>query len=421
MDSKTYSKFYQYAEEIIQMLGKKEFDTKSPEFYIVMTTLTNILENNVNTRPFANFPDLFRQIENLPKALQKEYIDITLEDLQNYFETSYFNEQNTFDFFFHVGNTENKSLRLEVGNGEILSYQYLPKELKTTLNKKGKQKLCFMHIKIYSSGENRARESIIYTIKRNMSVYKLLYQTEWYSQTYYVMHSPFDYYYLESSNSNTQKYIKVTSNSFDSKKSFSLQQDERSLQILSDITNIIKKEGKNLNEIETRISSVIDLFMNIEGHTPLNVRFLLCIVSLEALLISKNDRDYLGWKLCEKVSFLLGTSEFWVRTYHKIGADHIDPSHVPLPSTVTRKISENRRALYYKMRDLYDKRSGFAHGGMNQRNKITDEDYTLSYTLVRSILFILLGLLKQGYTHVSKRSETDKSYLDKYIEDLKYS
>ena len=71
MDSKKYSKFYQYAEEIIQMLGKKEFDTNSPEYYIVMTNLTNILGNNVNTRTFANFPDLFNQIVNLPKALKK--------------------------------------------------------------------------------------------------------------------------------------------------------------------------------------------------------------------------------------------------------------------------------------------------------------------------------------------------------------
>lgn len=139
---------------------------------------------------------------------------------------------------------------------------------------------------------------------------------------------------------------------------------------------------------------MIDLFINIDSNTPLNIRFMLCVISLEALLISKDDRDYLGWKLSEKVSFLLGTSEFWMRTYHKIGFDHIFPYHVQIPNTVIKKVSDNRRSLNYKMRKLYNKRSGFAHGGKSNKEQITGEDYTLAYTIVRLTIFQMLNLLR---------------------------
>ena len=68
----------------------------------------------------------------------------------------------------------------------------------------------------------------------------------------------------------------------------------------------------NPNDLEKRILSAIDVYGLIEPSTPKHVRFLFCVVALESLLLGKSDRDYLRWKIAEKISFLIADNPIWV-------------------------------------------------------------------------------------------------------------
>lgn len=274
-----------------------------------------------------------------------------------------------------------------------------------------------MHINVKSSGIDKATRMAIAMVKRNLSICKIVYFTEWFYEHYHRILMPFNFYSICSSNIVTEKQISQVS-ATKSNASFDFNRAPEIDKTIHDINTIINKEGKN--ELENRIINVIDLFILIEKDTPLYVRFMICIISLETLLISKSDKDYLGWKLSEKISFILGTSEFWIRIYNKIGDDHLFPSHAPIPKEAANNNAENRSSLYYKMRDLYNKRSKFAHGTKNKDDEITENDYFLAYSFVRLIMMAMLDLINKGYTHIAKKSNGDKSYLDMYIEKMKY-
>lgn len=73
------------------------------------------------------------------------------------------------------------------------------------------------------------------------------------------------------------------------------------------------------------------------------------------------------------------------------------------------------------MRDLYNKRSNFAHGSKDRNEVITEDDYFMAYSFVSLIMISLLNLIEKGYTHITKKDGADKKYLDLYIEKMKYN
>jgi hypothetical protein len=56
-------------------------------------------------------------------------------------------------------------------------------------------------------------------------------------------------------------------------------------------------KGDEITDLEVRMLNAIEIFGMIDSSTPLHVRFMLCIISLERLLHSKGDKDYLTWNL----------------------------------------------------------------------------------------------------------------------------
>ena len=50
----------------------------------------------------------------------------------------------------------------------------------------------------------------------------------------------------------------------------------------------------------------------------------------------------------------------------------------------------------------------------------TEEDYSFIYSILRRIVAIVLGLLHEGFTHITKKNKEDKRYLDMYIENMKF-
>lgn len=238
--------FYQNAYEIIQMLGKKEIKPDTVEFYIELTRLNNILLDNKHYKIFASFPDLYNFIKSIPVSHAKNYEEMTKQDLETLFELHYFTFQKHYSFYFHIGNTKDKKEKLTIGNGVLLSYKLLSNDFKTLM--KRSQKECFMHIDVHSSGEDKAKEKAIYMAKRNMSIYKLLNQTEWYYTSFYRILSPFYYYFRSEDSTDNNQIFKESLASIFTERSISLNSDGEINKFLLAINNIIAKNEESLNE-----------------------------------------------------------------------------------------------------------------------------------------------------------------------------
>lgn len=112
------------------------------------------------------------------------------------------------------------------------------------------------------------------------------------------------------------------------------------------------------------------------------IKLLFNIAALESLLLTKNDRDYLGNKLAEKTAFLLG------------------------------KDFEQRMKIFRDIKKLYSKRSALIHGGKEQDISIRDERQSEMY--VKEVIFKLAELYKQ-YKEIEGKSKSSQS---EGLEDL---
>lgn len=178
------------------------------------------------------------------------------------------------------------------------------------------------------------------------------------------------------------------------------------------LSNMVRKE--DASELAKRCLSAVDIYGMIERETPLEVRFLLSVISLEGILLSKDDvAQGLGMRLKEKVAILLGDSHFWFVTYLEKGN--------PTPQECEANRVAARAALAKKVSDMYGKRSGFAHA-KNDSEKVTESDYNFASTIFRLSLQRILSLWeKQGIRRITKSDTVDKESLEYFIESLKYS
>ena len=142
-----------------------------------------------------------------------------------------------------------------------------------------------MYINVKSRGIDKAIQTAISNVKRNLSIYKIIYKTEWYYDIIHKNQSSFDFYYIFTNNDNVEKQINhvFANNSFTDFDFYGCQIYD----LVDKINKIINKE--NLTDSENRIVNVINLFTLIDKYTPLYVRFLICIISLESLLLLSGD------------------------------------------------------------------------------------------------------------------------------------
>ena len=158
---------------------------------------------------------------------------------------------------------------------------------------------------------------------------------------------------------------------------------------LEPLTEIIRK-GKAVSDTENRIRNAVNVFGIQTSVSYPDVKLILLIAALEALLLSKSDRDYLGWKLAERTSFLLGKSK------------------------------KPREKIYEFITEVYDKRSSFAHQKTKHRKGVTDSDIrNLEMLLERTVLEVL-KLRDSGYMQLQKDKEKPKTIIG-HIDELKFS
>ena len=160
--------------------------------------------------------------------------------------------------------------------------------------------------------------------------------------------------------------------------------------------------------------SAIDIYGMMEEQTPIELKFLLSVMAIERLLLGKDDRDFLGWKLREKVAILLGDTPGWLKTY--LGKS-------PKDTLTEKECNESRAAaraeLARRVGVIYDKRSALVHPG---EEEVTEDDFRLVSLLFRWSLSRIIRLYSEkGISRISKTSSVDLESLDGFIESMKYS
>lgn len=146
--------------------------------------------------------------------------------------------------------------------------------------------------------------------------------------------------------------------------------------------------NKKPNRLQQKILQAIQIFGLSRLSHKSEIRLLLLISSFESLLLTENDRDYLGQKLSEKTSFLLENE------YKK------------------------RLKLYKLMKELYGKRSGLVHRG---KSEISDIEVKTLEHLFRNVTIKILDLSKD-YTKMEQKShEKDREGIEDYINNLRFS
>lgn len=160
-----------------------------------------------------------------------------------------------------------------------------------------------------------------------------------------------------------------------------VEQDKEQFDILTDIFT-----KKNPNEIERKIKKSLRIFGIQTSITNKQVRFVLLISSLESLLMTKGDKDYLGWKLAEKSAFIY---------------------------------DEKKLKTYNYVKKCYNKRSQFIHGNVKNEMLVTKYDILEVEGLVRGLIWkLIFNFLQKGYNRVQKGKGVKS--IDWYIEDQKF-
>ena len=155
---------------------------------------------------------------------------------------------------------------------------------------------------------------------------------------------------------------------------------EKEIPILTDI--FVKS---NPNEIERKIRNAVRIFGIQTSVKNQQVRFVLLVTCLESLLMTESDRDYLLWKLAEKVAFIL---------------------------------DGNKRELNDYVKKAYDKRSAFIHGSKSEDGLVTENDIFNIEGVVGSLVWKMIDFLKNGYTHVQKQNNVKS--INEYIKETKF-
>lgn len=281
-----------------------------------------------------------------------------------------------------------------------------------------------MHLVVLALGHNKATEKAIEMMNKSMNIYKMIYHIH----SFYSTHpkSSFDYYFVNDKGGMgfARQHAPVRGPN-----NIRLEYLDSQITKFNEILNANEK-----TELETRLLNCSDIYGLIDDYTPLHVAFVLCIFSLEALLMGNSEKDYLGWKLSEKITFLLGDKPVWFDTLYNIGpgnAAQIDNDFI------RNNLPKARAQLFKKVSELYNKRSKFAHSGSGEKikDRISESDYHLASSLLSWTVQVLLELRDKGVEYVEVKDPSvpvqdnkslivpvqDNKSLNTYVEKLKYS
>lgn len=354
---------------------------------------------------------------------KKPFAKITKKDVQKLADKYIFQKPREYEFFFEFGFSSDFPNGYQLGSGIFYSFDKLPKHTRDfildnmpyederlqqpTLSDedwiKQRKQDAHMQILVKASGDDKAKEKAFSEMKRNYNIFKIIDGIREDRKD----NSPFPYSGYDIQQKRGWLNARYVSSFHITKWEFHDKQIEK-------INRIFNK--KNPSELEQRILNAIDVYGLIESDTPLHVKFLLCIIGLESLLLGKDDRDYLGTKIAEKVTFLLSDVHWWLMEIYDITFDESDK----ITKHFIKKHKINSRLLLHKkIKEFYKKRSGLAHDGLNLKKNITRNDYSWASNFLRWTVEILSEKTNE-FTHIAQKSKDDEKCLDLYFQKLKY-
>ena len=427
VDDRKKQSIYEKAWKVVEILKTPISQRTEPVDPFEVHEACDQLANEIEDVTRDDVLEFFHYV--LPIDDRVEIATITFDDFKKSIDRHLLCEPSSFDFYFRFGTAGIFPEGYQVGNGKIHDFEKLPSNIREVIENnyefefhddkepweeklddyvKRRSKECYIHFQIKSLGYNKAEEKAFRLARTSANIFKILLGAKRHYTLKY--NTPFNYYWYNSG-----------------KKTFSIGRAFRAENIHPFRTPLIDKRISEINDIinktsptdlEQRITNAIEVYGLIDDNTSLHVSFLLCVIALEGLLLSGNDRDYLGWKLSEKITYLIGESEAWMIMFFN------------LPPQMTGTIShfkekhllEAKIGLSQLVKELYGKRSGFAHSGLtDSEESISEEDFQKVDSIRRWIIERLLELSRNGITHLKKGKGIDNDSLDVYIQKLKYS
>jgi len=296
----------------------------------------------------------------------------------------------TFDYYVPIYCLYGFPEGLKLGSSTVVDFQNLPTEISeyfirlwghrftvdTEYHKTKeeyinlKKRSTFMHFVIKANGSYKANEKAINLAEDSLHIIRFLYGTNFnIVDMRYKIREVREEGGIEGM-ANLPFIGGATYNKFVEKK----------IPVLTDIFT-----KSNPNEIERKIKNAIRIFGIQTSVTNDNVRFVLLITCLESLLMTESDRDYLLWKLAEKVAFIL---------------------------------NDKKREISDFIKKAYKKRSAFIHGRRSQDDLVTKNDIFNVEIIASNLVWKMIDFVKNGYTHVQKRGNVKS--INEYVEEAKF-
>lgn len=423
-------KIHKLSWKIFQLLKKRRTDEELNDLLnMTVDELLDEIEQIPNLKNAFTWNDLF-ELLNHPISLKKQeelYKIKNKKQLTNYVNKNILTQIDTFNFYFKFGMKGDFRNGFQLGDGVFYSLEKIPSKTRKfirshmlyenarkhhpTIKDKDwirlRKRDSYMHISVKAIGKEKAQEKAIVKLRRNHNILKLVVGNNVRSH----QHPSTSFFYCLDT---TPTHVGLISDEFESK--FNIWKPKISNNYIKKINLIFNK--RNPTELEQRILNAIDIYGQIEPDTPLNVQFLLCIIGLESLLLGKDDRDYLGVKIAEKISFLLADVKWWQKEIYKIPFHKFSKVN---NSFVKKHQYDSRIKMNQKVKEFYGKRSKIAHTGVPSSNKpITEDDYEWASNFLRWSIELVLPMTKK-YTHIAKNSNNDTKYLDLHFQKLRFS
>jgi hypothetical protein len=434
-------------------------DSIATELYGTVSSIP-VLTDNITE---GDLMELLIELIDLKSWSPKASNNMIADDIKTFFTEEMLSKKPiTYIFSYRLGDAYNFPDGFQIGTGKIILYEKMVREGTTnsseldfgnpyhemetvvSMNEGSRnektgsyKKDWYMLVEVKSIGSGKAKEKASRELKDNLSLIKLFYNYgERRIPNYKFIHDVKSFFPdLSDANFSDDPYYPSDSTSYDpfdhyihspddphnAHLNFVLGQTELEYGIgfkrnpLLDSTvwsiGAIMSRRENLCDLEERILNSIQLFGLLDGSTPIEIRVVLSIFCLEGLLLTNSDRDYLGQKLAEKVSFLLVEPP---DLEGKFTSSNVI-QHVLPPD-----LASSRLKLFKKIKNLYDKRSSFAHGRRDHEDKkIGINDYEIVRSILIAVITKLATLIHQGLRSTSKGSTNNLS-LDEYIEELKF-
>jgi hypothetical protein len=436
-DSKaSITAFHEQAWALVE--AAKRHDEPKREHYRRLSDLYETLDGIQEFRDKISIRDLDAFFHDILFNTKRRSIEkVTKLDVETALRLHLLHEGRDFDFYFGPYMVAGLPRGVELGFGQLRPFDELPAKAQEYISahrgrapfrdkggsippKKTIDRDWFLYLRVKTVGWMDALEKAQLGMKRTLSAYELVTGAMEFMQGF--VH----YQYGPGLDQNFYMFCDVTDESHHYKVAevpLFIGNLPGSEELVDDMTLILRKN--TFSELESRILAVVDIFGMIDDDTPLNVKFLLKVIALEALLLSEDDRDYLGWKLAEKIAYLLGDNKYWIAFSYEI-LPHLSflgnaPEDLVKDEFVKEKRSESRARLNKEVVRLYRKRSAFAHQqGRRAKEQVIGYDYDMVSWLLRLSVITMLALSKRGITHLKKQKTVDPSSFDGLIEKLKY-